>query len=138
MEKTYHWTLNSWGSAYPPENVDEIIDRANEILDQYALAHGDELALEFSEVLWDKYCSEGDFFSTDEDDAVPTEYAALRTRAVDSGAAEDLAALGEWFQANGSCYWNGEYFDADDGLRLFPIYQENEDGDIEIAGYEFR
>ena len=75
-----------------------------------------------------------------DDDAAPVngEYAALRARAVESGSPEDLAALGEWFQANGHDYWNGECFDADDGLRLFPIYLENNDGDIEITGYEFR
>lgn len=67
------------------------------------------------------------------------DYKELRARAVETEAEEDLAALGEWLERYGRCYWNGECYDIDDGLRLFPIYGEaTEDGDYELSGWEIR
>lgn len=54
--------------------------------------------------------------------------------------AENLMALGEWFEHNGSTFWNGECYDTEkdfDGYNLYPIYEEN-DGDFEIVGYELK
>lgn len=67
-------------------------------------------------------------------------YEQLRAAAVSKDATQsDINALGEWFAEHGSTYWNGEYYDAGDGMRIFPIYTEpNEYGDCEIVGYEFR
>ena len=57
----YHWTLESWGSAYPPENASEIVEWANGTMDrwleecpEYA---GDEHEKgRFSGALWENYC----------------------------------------------------------------------------------
>ena len=70
------------------------------------------------------------------------DYKELRERAVNGGA-DDVNALGEWFEKYGEMYWNGEYYDADDGYRLFPIFETHfdEDGDldfVETVGYEFK
>ena len=66
------------------------------------------------------------------------DYAELRTAALSGGAVE-INALGEWFEQHGSSYWNGEYYDADDGLRLFPVYEWDEETDQgAIIGYEIR
>jgi len=53
----YHWSLESWGDAYPPENADEIINDVNDRLDAYAEQNGDEDAAYFSERLWEFYCT---------------------------------------------------------------------------------
>ena len=51
---------------------------------------------------------------------------------------EDINALGEWFSQYGEMYWNGEYYDAEDGLCLYPLYKYNHDsGDVEYDGYTF-
>lgn len=41
-----YWTTESWGDAYPPENADEIIAAANEMIDAGA----------DSEALWARFC----------------------------------------------------------------------------------
>lgn len=55
MEKCY-WTLEAWGDAYPPENADEIIAAANELIASYAESHDDEATERYSEQLWEHYC----------------------------------------------------------------------------------
>jgi hypothetical protein len=55
----YFWTLEDWGDACSPENADEIIDRANGLIGDYAESHDDEEAANFSEILWERYCSTG-------------------------------------------------------------------------------
>ena len=65
-------------------------------------------------------------------------YEELREKATANDATQkDINALGEWFEAHGSMYWNGEYYDAD-GLRLFPINEEVAEDEWEVVGYEFR
>lgn len=51
---------------------------------------------------------------------------------------EDINALGDWFEEHGNCYWNGEYFEMDSANRLYPIYQEVEEDEFELVGYEIR
>lgn len=66
-------------------------------------------------------------------------YEELRAAAVSPNATQiDIDTLGEWFDCYGMDSWNGEYFDADNGLRLFPIYEEDEDENFTVIGYEFR
>ena len=67
-------------------------------------------------------------------------YKELRAAAVAAGASQDaIDALGEWMTSYGNSYWNGECFDIDDGLGLWPVYGEpNEDGDVELIRYEIR
>ena len=51
----------------------------------------------------------------------------------------DLNKLGAWFYHYGDRYWNGEYYDCDNGLRLYPVYETvSEYDDVELVGYEFR
>lgn len=61
--KSYYWTMESWGDAYPPENASEIIDAANEKIDAFIEANPDadeEQIDDYSEKLWDKYCNARD------------------------------------------------------------------------------
>lgn len=53
------WSIESWGDACPPENADEIIDRANELIEAFAESHDDEETANYSESLWERYCSTG-------------------------------------------------------------------------------
>ena len=55
----YFWSIESWGDACPPENADEIIDRANGLIETFAESHDDEETANFSESLWERYCSTG-------------------------------------------------------------------------------
>ena len=55
----YFWSIESWGDAYPPENADEIIDRANELIEAFAESHDEEETANYSESLWERYCHTG-------------------------------------------------------------------------------
>lgn len=53
-----YWDYESWGSAEPPENADEIIAYANDLIREYAENdHDDYETEEFSNELWEKYCA---------------------------------------------------------------------------------
>lgn len=66
-------------------------------------------------------------------------YEELRAAAVSPNATQiDIDTLGAWFDCYGMDSWNGEYFDADNGLRLFPVCEEDEDENFTVTGYEFR
>lgn len=69
-----------------------------------------------------------------------TPYERLREAALaDAAEQEDINALGKWFEDYGNDSWNGEYFDADDGVRVFHVYGEpDEYGDCQLKGYEIR
>lgn len=56
MRNTYLWNMDSWGSDFPPENADEIINTANMVLRAYAKDHDDEECYGLSEKMWDLYC----------------------------------------------------------------------------------
>lgn len=63
------------------------------------------------------------------------EYDELREKAL-NGNQEDINKLGEWFENYGECYWNGEFFDADNGIKIIPDYTEDSEGNLEVAGYK--
>ena len=66
-------------------------------------------------------------------------YQEIRARAGAPDATQaDINELGEWFERYGGGSWNGEYYDADDGKRLFPVYQKIDVDEFELTGYEFR
>ena len=49
-------------------------------------------------------------------------YKELVEKATATGATrDDRLALLEWFNCYGKDYWNGEYYEMDDGLRLYPV-----------------
>lgn len=56
----FYWTIESWGDAFPPENADSIIDRANELIAAYSETHDDDETANYSEQLWDRYCTTGE------------------------------------------------------------------------------
>ena len=51
--KNSHWTIESWGSEYPPVNYQAILDAANALID----ACDQSEAAEYSESLWETYCA---------------------------------------------------------------------------------
>lgn len=58
----YFWDLDGWGSDYPPENADEIIQKANDKIVEWAVAHYWERGAdvgEYASQLWEHYCSTG-------------------------------------------------------------------------------
>ena len=57
--KKFYWSMESWGSDYPPENAEEIIDSANELIAAYAETHDEEETDAYSERLWERYCMSG-------------------------------------------------------------------------------
>ena len=54
------WTLESWGADYPPENADEIISKANELIEAYAADHDEDETRNYSETLWERFCATGE------------------------------------------------------------------------------
>lgn len=50
---------------------------------------------------------------------------------------ENMKRLGEWFEAYGNCYWNGEEYTVDSNTTLRPVYTEVSEDEYEITGYEF-
>ena len=70
------------------------------------------------------------------------DYPELRAKAVQTRAQADIDALGEWFANYGSDFWNGEYYDAEDGLRLRRVEEPesfDENGEVDcwkVVGYE--
>ena len=66
-------------------------------------------------------------------------YKELREKATAQNAtAGDRLNLFFWFEAYGGSYWNGEFYDMDDGWRLYPVYEEDEDGELELIDAEIR
>lgn len=59
MDSKYYWTLESWGGDYPPENADDLIIAANELISAYAEHHDENEVADYSERLWDHYCITG-------------------------------------------------------------------------------
>ena len=67
------------------------------------------------------------------------DYAELRAAALaPSATVEDLRALADWLEQYDSSAWNGEYYDLDEGKRLFPVYDETSTDEWKIVGYEVR
>ena len=64
-------------------------------------------------------------------------YEDLKAAVIADPSEENVNALGEWFSSYGNDYWNGEYYDADD-FRLYPVYTEVDEGELELTGYEIR
>ena len=51
-----YWSKDSWGSDYPPDNWEEIVQRANEMILKYSDRHDEEETRDYSARLWDGYC----------------------------------------------------------------------------------
>ena len=67
------------------------------------------------------------------------DYEELKNKALSADAKqEDVNALGEWFECFGDKYWNGEYFSVENGIRLYRVEKEVDEGEWETTGYELR
>ena len=64
-------------------------------------------------------------------------YEELKAAVIADASGANVNALGEWFSNYGNDYWNGEYYDADD-FRLYPVYTEVDEDELELTGYEIR
>ena len=64
-------------------------------------------------------------------------YQELKAAVVAHPTTENINELGEWFNRYGNDYWNGEYYDADE-FRVYPVYEEVEEDEWELKGYEVR
>ncbi len=52
-----YWSADSWGSDYPPDNWEEIVSRANEMIkNKYLQTRDEEETRDYSSRLWDGYC----------------------------------------------------------------------------------
>ncbi len=55
----------------------------------------------------------------------------LRARAVKADSTrEDRLELEKWLSAYDMHSWNGEYYDIDGGLKLYPIYDGPDEDDL--------
>jgi hypothetical protein len=67
------------------------------------------------------------------------QYDELRSAALAPTATkEDRLALCGWFSKYDNGSWNGECFDLEDGHSLYPIMEEQEDGDWLLVDAEIR
>lgn len=65
------------------------------------------------------------------------DYENLKKAVQDNPTQANINALGEWFSEFGMDYWNGSYYDAD-SFRVFPVYEEIEEDEFDLKGYEIR
>lgn len=56
-----HWNKSSWGTETPPENVYDLMNKANDLIDVFHVQHGfdSDLTREYSNDLWEQYCRTG-------------------------------------------------------------------------------
>lgn len=65
------------------------------------------------------------------------DYQELRAKAIENPTFENLEALADWLSNYDMNSWNGEFWDIDDGQRLYPVYgDEDENGCFPIVNYE--
>lgn len=70
-----------------------------------------------------------------------TDFEILEKKAIEEGTEEAMNRLGEWYETEGMRYWNGEaFYGKYEGreYHLVPVYEETEDGDFEIVGWDLR
>lgn len=63
MMKKFYWTAESWGSDFPPVNLSEVLNAANNLIDAFISAHPDYEDFEISEYsdgLWEDFCATGE------------------------------------------------------------------------------
>ena len=85
--KNYFWTIESWGSDYPPENANEVINMANELIEAYAAEHDEDETANYSESLWERFCVSGNL--------VPANFAQA-VELMDDEIREEMHREGKW------------------------------------------
>ena len=67
------------------------------------------------------------------------DYDKLVQKALSAEATQgDLEALWNWFSEYGRKYWNGECYDIDGRRGLYPVYEQADEDEFQITGYEIR
>lgn len=67
------------------------------------------------------------------------DYSELLAKATRKRATrEDRLDLLSWFDTYGDRYWNGEYYELEDGKKLYPVYRVIDDETIELIDAEVR
>ena len=67
------------------------------------------------------------------------DYEELKNKVLSENAtAENINALGEWFEQYGDSFWNGKYYEIDSSHRLYPIYEETAEEEFNLVGYEIK
>lgn len=51
---------------------------------------------------------------------------------------DDRLDLLAWFETYGDRYWNGEYYELEDGKKLYPVYRVIDDETFELIDAEVR
>ena len=65
-------------------------------------------------------------------------YQELRTRAISRDTdAEKRLDFFYWMEQNDTADWNGEYFEIDNGLRMYPVYKTRDD-EFELIDVEIK
>ena len=65
------------------------------------------------------------------------DYQELREKAINNPTFDNLKNLADWLSNYDMNSWNGEFWDIDDGQRLYPVYgDEDENGCFPIVNYE--
>lgn len=60
-----YWSIESWGSDYPPVNADEIISAANTEINRFAIEHPyytESELRDYSDCLWENFCIYGEIY----------------------------------------------------------------------------
>lgn len=65
------------------------------------------------------------------------DYNRLKAAVEGNPTQANIDALGEWFSNWGIDYFNGEYYDAEN-FRIYPVFEEVEEDEFELKGYEIR
>ena len=67
------------------------------------------------------------------------EYDEALSAALENPSFHNLEELAKWLDVYDPSAWNGEYYDLDEGRRLFPVYgDEDENGCFPVVGYDIR
>ena len=65
------------------------------------------------------------------------DYQELREKAINNPTFDNLKNLADWLSNYDTNSWNGEFWDIDDGQRLYHVYgDEDENGCFPIVNYE--
>ena len=65
------------------------------------------------------------------------DYKKLLRKALSAKATQkDINTLGMWFNSFGLDFWNGEYFDMENGKKLCPVFVETGTGDFDVIKFE--
>lgn len=66
-------------------------------------------------------------------------YKELEAAALKTHSKADIEALAEWFETYSDYkFWNGECHKVNDRYSLYPIYEQTDEDEFAIVGWELR